>query len=117
MLYDSKRWDKKEPSLDGFIEWLEMQDPKTRYNPCSVKTCVLGQYAQSIGLDVACDLQFTKEQSPVDMTYALNQKIEYSIALGYIPSFFVKKYRDRTFGDALKRAQFIRKKLNAFQKA
>jgi hypothetical protein len=54
MLYDPK-WNKKEadtkPNLQGFIAWLEQQDPDTTYNYWSWDSCAIAQYMKSIGTD------------------------------------------------------------------
>jgi hypothetical protein len=53
MLYDPK-WEgkatvKREPSLRGFIEWIETKEPKETYNWCSISHCACRQYFDSIG--------------------------------------------------------------------
>ena len=50
MLYDPK-WEvpvKQEPSLQGFIAWLERQDPKQRYNYFSAGKCAWAQYSGQV---------------------------------------------------------------------
>ncbi len=52
MLYD-RRWDAKtrEPSLAGFIAWLETKDPKARYDYMNCDgLCPVDQYFVSIGI-------------------------------------------------------------------
>ncbi len=51
MLYDPK-WEQKtktEPSLQGFILWLEQQNAGAAYKYMPCGTCAIGQYLTSIG--------------------------------------------------------------------
>ncbi len=50
MLYNTK-WD--QPSLSGFIAWLETQDPERPYSYWPCPTCAIGQYLRAIGTDEA----------------------------------------------------------------
>lgn len=57
MLYD-KRWDKTEAkpdvfSLEGLIAWLEMQRPDEKYDYGCNGHCLLAQYFDAAGYDVA----------------------------------------------------------------
>jgi hypothetical protein len=49
MLYD-KRWEKpKEPSLEGFVAWLETRPADGKYNWSDPDRCACAQYAMAIG--------------------------------------------------------------------
>jgi hypothetical protein len=40
----------QEPSLRGFISWLETKNPNEEYYWASGKSCAAGQYAASLGI-------------------------------------------------------------------
>ncbi len=40
----------QEPTLPGFVAWLEHKDPNERYNWPMSEICACGQYAQDIGV-------------------------------------------------------------------
>lgn len=47
MLYDPK-WT-NEPSLAGFIAWLEKQNPRGTYEYMSCESCAIDQYLEATG--------------------------------------------------------------------
>jgi hypothetical protein len=42
---------KAEPTLPGFIAWLESKDPNEKYNWPNSEKCACGQYARSLGVE------------------------------------------------------------------
>ena len=51
MLYNPT-WD-KQPSLTGFMLWLESKDPTETYRWESYEVCAIGQYMREIGSDIS----------------------------------------------------------------
>ena len=49
MLYNPKWEIKTQPSLEGFIAWLETKNPDETYHWPRGTECAVGQYATSIG--------------------------------------------------------------------
>jgi hypothetical protein len=43
---------KQQPSLEGFIAWLETKDPDESFNYHDSDMCACGQYAKSIGTEM-----------------------------------------------------------------
>lgn len=41
-------WDKT-PSFDGFVAWLQQQDPKKKYDYWDVHRCPIAQYLETVG--------------------------------------------------------------------
>lgn len=52
MLYDAKKWEKKPFSFKHLIPWLEQQPRSKPYDPCSINTCLLGQYSHAHGFKI-----------------------------------------------------------------
>lgn len=81
-MLNNPNWDKPiktEPSLEGFIAWLETKPPEEEYNWRNDKECAVGQYAQSLGL---CYLY-----------------------ISYLDRGGIAYHQPRTFGAAAKRAK------------
>jgi hypothetical protein len=94
MLFDPK-WDKsaeQEPSVAGFIRWLETKDPQQKYDWRLYQTCAVGEYAAALGLSVSECICHPK-------TYFLSA----NIARGRGPKF----PQDWTYGACLQRAREI----------
>ena len=49
MLFNPK-WKSDEATLDGFIAWLERQDPSQEYQYSPATTCAISRYLGSIGI-------------------------------------------------------------------
>jgi hypothetical protein len=88
-MFDTTYGKPQKPTLGGFIDWLEKQPAKDKYNYCASDVCACAQYYQSIRLD------FAREYNVGDrMAGWLNQVADG----GGFP-------RDWTFGRLLKRAK------------
>jgi len=91
MLYNPKWEAKTEPSLEGFIAWLETKDPNEEYDWSSYNHCAAGCYAMSVGI--------TKEK-----LFQTNNEIIRRLSLLARPPNFDYDNRRDTFGACLSRA-------------
>lgn len=89
----------KEPSLDGFIEWLETQNPKTKYNFCDLTSCAVARYMKTIGLPVGKGLY----SQAVDKILGRRTMVREKVLLEH----------DQTLGSVLKEAKKLKEKVNA----
>lgn len=89
----------KEPSLDGFIEWLETQNPKTRYDFSDCETCAVARYMGTIGIPVGKGLY----TSTVGKILGRNQMTQAKVLF----------HHDCTLGSVLKEAKKLKEKVNA----
>lgn len=97
------QWDQKtDPlTLDAVIAWLEKQPANDKYEYCNSMTCLAAQYNASIGRSYdppgiplwAWERLYAGKTAGVDFDRVLE---------------FIAAHADRTFGDALRIAKWLR---------
>jgi hypothetical protein len=85
MLFDPK-WEKKTPTLEGFITWLEQQKPDTQYDYWDFNACPIAQYLVTEGT-----------------TYVDFCQVNYDVLVEW--NSHITSVKPKTFGDALIRAR------------
>jgi hypothetical protein len=97
MSYDLKSERAKQPTLPGFVAWLERKDPNEHYRWPNSEICACGQYAKTLGMKT-----WQGSGSNSSTWTQLN-----SLARGDTPPFEEAEPSEWTFGQCLDRAKKV----------
>src|SRR5580700_9747733 len=101
MLYDPK-WN-KQPSLEGFIAWLETKGKTEIYYWGKTENCACAQYAATLGLDGAYGRIKGEIFNPNEEFFSILNRLALNADVVKIKSDF--KFAARSFSSLLKLAR------------